>query len=70
MPARRWPMSVGADGNRRGDVPRMEEEVRQPGRVRVAADASAARRDARLKRVVADLTLDKHILNEVIRKKL
>ncbi len=25
---------------------------------------------ARLKRLVADLTLDKHILNEVIRKKL
>lgn len=26
--------------------------------------------NARLKRVVADLTLDKHILNEVVRKKL
>lgn len=26
--------------------------------------------NARLKRLVADLTLDKHILNEVIRKKL
>jgi putative transposase len=26
--------------------------------------------NARLKRLVADLTLDKHILNEVVRKKL
>lgn len=26
--------------------------------------------NTRLKRLVADLTLDKHILNEVIRKKL
>jgi putative transposase len=26
--------------------------------------------NARLKRVVADLTLDKHILSEVVRKKL
>ena len=63
-------MSVGADGNRRGDVLRMEEEVRQPGRVRVAADVQLQEENARLKRVVADLTLDKHILNEVIRKKL
>lgn len=36
--------------------------------VRDAQDATA-RGNTRLKRVVADLTLDKHVLHEVLRKK-
>ena len=39
--------------------------VSEPRRLKLLLDENA-----RLKRLVADLTLDKHILNEVIRKRL
>lgn len=54
----------------RSDVLHLEEVVRRPGWQRDQAVAQLEEENARLKRVVADLTLDKHILQEVIRKKV
>lgn len=55
-------------GDLRGDVLRLKEKFAGLGiselrRLRLLEDENG-----RLKRPVADLTLDKHILNEVIRK--
>ncbi len=47
----------------------MEEEVRGLGLHRAQAPEDAEDENARLKRIVADLTLDKQILQEVVRKK-
>ena len=55
----------------RGDVLRLEEEVRPSSGVTEMRELRQLRdENARLKRLVADLTLDKHILAEVVRKKL
>ena len=60
-----------AAGRQRSHVLHLEEEVRAPGRQRAAAAAVARRREWRgLKRLVADLSLDKHILTEALRKKV
>ncbi len=48
----------------------VEEEVRGPGPDRAATAEVLEDENARLKRIVADLTLDKQILQEVVRKKL
>jgi putative transposase len=48
----------------------LEEEVRRSGRSEVKRLCQLEEENARLKRVVADLTLDKNILQEVIRKKV
>jgi hypothetical protein len=53
-----------------GDVLHLEEEVREPGRDRDPRVAATAEENAKLKRLVADLSLDKHILSEIIRKKV
>ena len=47
----------------------LEEEIRPFGRQRAAEAAITRGRNGRLKRLVADLTLDKHILAEALRKK-
>jgi hypothetical protein len=49
----------------------VDEEIREPGRNRVAPVAATLEHEnARLKHPVADLTLDRHILQEVIKKTL
>lgn len=59
---------VSADRDRRGHVLPLEE-VRGLGCVRWAGAPQMRQENARLKRLVADLALDKQILQEVIRKK-
>ena len=55
----------------RSDVLHLEEEIRAPGRQRAAPAPRRSRtRMRRLKRLVADLSLDKHILTEALRKKV
>ena len=59
-----------ADRRQRGHVPHLEEEVRPPGRQRAPAAAAVEDENRRLKQLVADLTLDKHMLSEALRKKV
>jgi putative transposase len=54
----------------RSDVLYLEEEVGELGASEVRRLRQLEEENARLKRVVADLTLDKNILQEVIRKKV
>ena len=48
----------------------LEEEVRGARLERVARAPSAARGKPKLKHLVADLSLDRHILQEIVQKKL
>jgi len=48
----------------------LEETLRRHGHRRAAARAPARGRNRRLKQVVADLTLDKQMLQEVLQKKV
>ena len=48
----------------------MEEEYGKLGVTEIRELRQLRDENARLKRLVADLTLDKHILGEVVRKKL
>jgi hypothetical protein len=62
---------VPRQGHFGSDVLRLEEEVRQHGGVSELRKLRQLEdENVRLKKLVADLTLDKHILNEVIAKKL
>ena len=54
----------------RSDVLYLEEEVGELGASEVRRLRQLEEENARLKRVVADLMLDKNILQEVIRKKV
>jgi hypothetical protein len=47
----------------------LEKEVRRAGVERTPGAAAVTRRERKLKTLVADLTLDKHILQEVLSKK-
>jgi hypothetical protein len=53
-----------------GHVPHVEEEVRKYGELGVSELRKLEDENARLWRIVADLTLDKQILQEVVKKKL
>ena len=53
-----------------GDVLQLEEEVRTHGGCGVARTAQLREENDRLKRLVADLTLNKQILSDVVKKKL
>jgi putative transposase len=57
--------SVGSWGER-ADLLYLEAEVRWGGRFR----SQGAEENRKLKQLVADLTLDKHILQEVLSKKV
>jgi putative transposase len=48
----------------------VEEEVLGPGIERAARTAAIAGENAKLKRLVADLSLDRHMLQEIVQKKL
>lgn len=69
---------VGNDGSRRlsadrclgGDVLHVEEEVLRSGRDGAAKAQALEDENARGKRIVADLTLDRQILSEMVRNKL
>jgi putative transposase len=50
------------------DVLHVEEEVRAPGVSELRRLRQLEDENARLKRLVADLTLDKHMLAEALRK--
>ena len=52
------------------DVLRVEEEVLPPRIERAARTAAIAEENAKLKRLVADLSLDRHMLQEIVQKKL
>jgi hypothetical protein len=54
----------------RGELLHLEEALREPGNDGVKELRQLRDENTRLKRLVADLTLDKHILAEVVRKKL
>ena len=62
---------LSAAGRQRGHLLHLEEEVRAP-RASASCGSCASLEDenARLKRLVADLSLDKHILTEALRKKV
>jgi hypothetical protein len=47
----------------------LEEGVRRPWRKRTAAPEVAGGKNRKLKQLVADLSLDKHILQDVLAKK-
>lgn len=61
-------MPPGRD--QRGDVLPLEEEVRSLGGTEIRELRQLREENAKLDRLVADLSLDKHILTEVIRKSL
>jgi hypothetical protein len=58
-----------ADRGERGDVLRLEEEVRPLGVGELRRLRQLEDENTRLKQVVADLMLDKHMLSEALRKK-
>jgi hypothetical protein len=55
---------------RRGDLLQLAQEVRRLGAIRDEAIAPARGENGKLKKIVADLTLDKAMLQDVIRRKL
>ena len=56
--------------DQRGDVLQLAEEVRRADAVGDEAAAAARGGERRLKKIVADLSLDKEMLQDVIRRKL
>jgi len=48
----------------------LEEEIRRPAAERDAAAEAARRREREMKRIVAELSLDKEMLQNAIRRKL
>jgi len=54
----------------RSELLHLEKALRQPGLSEVKELRQLRDENTRLKRLVADFTLDKHILAEVVRKKL
>jgi hypothetical protein len=60
------PRSLSAVGAERADLLCLEAGVRWGGRCR----SQGAEENRKLKQLVADLTLDKHILQEVLSKKV
>ena len=64
-PARRSVTSAASWGQR-SDVLRVEEEVRPPGGDELRRLRQLEDENGRLKRLVADLTLDKHMLSEAL----
>ena len=58
------------DGDQRGDVLHLEEEVCGTRRHGATRTEATQRREFEAPALVADLTLDKHILSEVVRKKV
>ena len=62
-------VEVPPDGDQRSDVSHLEEEVRELWRDGLRRLRQLEEENARLKRLAADLTLDKQILSEAIRKK-
>ena len=60
---------LSAARGQRSHVLHLEEEIRASRRQRAAQLRSLEDENARLKRLVADLSLDKHILTEALRKK-
>ena len=48
----------------------MEEDVRELGSTEIRELRQLRDENAKLKRLVADLSLDKHILTEIVRKKI
>jgi hypothetical protein len=55
---------------RRGDLLQLAQEVRRLGAIRDEAIAPARGENGELKKIVADLSLDKAMLQDVIRRKL
>jgi hypothetical protein len=52
-----------------GDLLQLAQEVRRFGFVRDEAAAAARGKEGKLKKIVADLSLDKAMLQDVIRRK-
>lgn len=61
---------VAAAEPQRCDVLHLEKEMRGPRGYRVAGVALLHEENAKLRRLLTDLTLDKHVLGEVVRKSL
>ncbi len=58
-------------GRQRADVLPLEEKVRRTAGVQEVRELRSQRHEnAKLKQLVADLTLDRHILQEIVRKKI
>lgn len=60
--------AVPKDGNQRAALLRVEEEVAGMGIAELKRVKQLEEENRRLKGLVADLTLDKHMLQEVLRK--
>ncbi len=58
------------DGDQRADVLPLEEAVRRDGRPEVRRVKVLEEENQKLKQLVADLSLDKQMLQDVITKKL
>jgi putative transposase len=56
-------------GDQRGDLLRLEEKYAHLGASELRELRQLREENAKLKHLVADLTLDKHIMAEIIRKK-
>jgi hypothetical protein len=57
-------------GHQSGDVLRLEEEVRWFDAIGDEASRQLEEENGRLKRIVADLSLDKEMLQDVIKREL
>lgn len=57
------------DGNQRGHVLQLEEEIRWPGVSELRRLKNLEEENSQLKKLVADLSLDKQILQDVLKKK-
>jgi putative transposase len=61
---------MSAAGCERGELLPVEKKYGKLGMTEIREMRQLRDENARLKRLVAELTLDKHILGEVVRKKL
>jgi hypothetical protein len=62
--------SVSQAGNQRSHFLQLEEEVRRVGDCELRRLRQLEEENAQLKRIVADLTLDKQMLQDVLKKNL
>jgi putative transposase len=63
-------LTYAGTGNRRANLLRLKEEVRPPWVSELRRLRLLEEENSQLKRLVADLSLDKYILSEALRKKV
>ncbi len=72
-PGREWNdgrRNLSRGGHQRADVLRVEAQIRGLGLSELRELRQLREEHAKLKRLVADLSLDRHMLQEIVRKKL